>query len=176
MEKVTLNNKEQKRLLVLDEVLAGRMTGQEAADMLGLGLRHTRRLIADYRRLGAAALAHGNMFMVGCTDTGDWYQGDFDGESTEEYNLILFKFGGVNFDHGFYMGRVTFEGTVLGIEGTVELLMQGSSPRPGSLAYWVGTWRITGGTGDLENIHGSGSFESNGLLDIHYEGQVHFDP
>jgi len=28
MEKVTLNNKEQKRLLVLNEVLAGRVTGQ----------------------------------------------------------------------------------------------------------------------------------------------------
>jgi len=60
MEKVTLNNKEQKRLLVMNEVLAGRMTGEEAAEMLGLTLRHTRRLIAAYRRLGAAALAHGN--------------------------------------------------------------------------------------------------------------------
>jgi hypothetical protein len=48
MEKVTLNNKEQKRLLVLNEVLAGRMTGQEAADMLGLSLRHTRRMIAGF--------------------------------------------------------------------------------------------------------------------------------
>ena len=60
MEKVTLNNKEQKRLLVLNEVLAGRMTGQDAAEMLGLSLRHTRRLIAGYRQSGAAALAHGN--------------------------------------------------------------------------------------------------------------------
>ena len=60
MEKVTLNNKEQKRLLVLNEVLAGRMTGQDAAEMLGLSLRHTRRLIAAYRQSGAAALAHGN--------------------------------------------------------------------------------------------------------------------
>jgi len=60
MEKVTLNNKEQKRLLVLNEVLAGRMTGQDAAEMLGISLRHTRRLIAGYRQSGAAALAHGN--------------------------------------------------------------------------------------------------------------------
>jgi len=34
-EKVTLNVKEQNRLLVLNEILAGRMTGQEAAEMLG---------------------------------------------------------------------------------------------------------------------------------------------
>jgi transposase len=59
-EKVTLNVKEQKRLLVLNEILAGRMTGQEAADVLGLSLRHTRRLIAAYRQEGAAVLAHGN--------------------------------------------------------------------------------------------------------------------
>jgi hypothetical protein len=31
MDKVTLNNKELKRLLVLNEVLAGRLTGQERA-------------------------------------------------------------------------------------------------------------------------------------------------
>ena len=60
MKEVTLNNKEQKRLLVLNEVLAGRLTGQEAAEMLGLSLRHTRRVIAAYRQRGAAALAHGN--------------------------------------------------------------------------------------------------------------------
>ena len=59
-KEVTLNNKEQKRLLVLNEVLAGRVTGKEAAEVLGVSLRHTRRLIAAYRQRGAAALAHGN--------------------------------------------------------------------------------------------------------------------
>jgi transposase len=57
---VTFTNKEQKRLLVLNEVVAGRMTGREGAEMLGLTLRHTRRLLAAYRQEGAAALAHGN--------------------------------------------------------------------------------------------------------------------
>jgi hypothetical protein len=38
MEKVTLNNKEQKRLLVLNEVLAGRVSDQEAAEMWDLSL------------------------------------------------------------------------------------------------------------------------------------------
>ena len=59
-KEVNLNNREQKRLLVMNEVLAGRMTGQEAADVLGLTLRHVRRLLAAYRQRGAAALAHGN--------------------------------------------------------------------------------------------------------------------
>ena len=59
-KKVTLNIKEQKRLKVLNEVNAGNMTGQQAADLLGLSLRHVRRLMARYRQQGAAALAHGN--------------------------------------------------------------------------------------------------------------------
>jgi transposase len=60
MDKVTLNNKEQKRLMVLNEVQAGRLTGTAAAALLGLSLRQTRRLLAAYRRNGAAGLAHGN--------------------------------------------------------------------------------------------------------------------
>ena len=60
MDKVTLNNKEQKRLIVLNEVLAGRLTGSAAAELLGLSLRQTRRLLAAYRQAGAAGLVHGN--------------------------------------------------------------------------------------------------------------------
>lgn len=60
MNKVTLNDKEQKRLMVLNEVLAGRLTGSAAAELLGLSLRQTRRLMAGYRRAGAVGLAHGN--------------------------------------------------------------------------------------------------------------------
>jgi len=57
---VTLNQKEQKRLLVMNELLVGRLTGQEAAEVLGVTLRHIRRLLAAYRQEGAGALAHGN--------------------------------------------------------------------------------------------------------------------
>lgn len=60
MDKVTLNEKEQRRLMVLNEVLAGRLSGPAAAELLGLSLRQTRRLLAAYRRAGAAGLAHGN--------------------------------------------------------------------------------------------------------------------
>jgi transposase len=57
---VTLNRKEQKRLIVLNEVIAGHMTGQQAAEMLDLSLQHVRRMLARYRQEGIAALAHGN--------------------------------------------------------------------------------------------------------------------
>ena len=60
METVTLNNKQQKRLLILNEVLAGQMTAEDAAEVLGLSVRQTRRLLAAYRRRGAVALVHGN--------------------------------------------------------------------------------------------------------------------
>jgi transposase len=59
-KEVTLNSKEQKRVLVMNELLAGRLTGQEASEVLGVSLRHIRRLLAAYRREGAIALAHGN--------------------------------------------------------------------------------------------------------------------
>jgi len=59
-EMVTLNRKEQRRLVVLNQVEGGRMGGREASEVSGLSLRHVRRLLAAYRKEGARALAHGN--------------------------------------------------------------------------------------------------------------------
>lgn len=59
-EKVILNRKEQKRLMVLNQVGRGVVTCREASEVLHLSLRHARRLLAAYRKEGAAALAHGN--------------------------------------------------------------------------------------------------------------------
>lgn len=57
---VILNKKEQKRLMVLNQVEKGRMGGGEAAGILDISIRQVRRIIASYRRRGAAGLAHGN--------------------------------------------------------------------------------------------------------------------
>jgi transposase len=57
---VTLNSKEQKRLMVISKVERGEVGGGEAAALLGISLRHFRRIMAGYRREGARALAHGN--------------------------------------------------------------------------------------------------------------------
>jgi transposase len=59
-EVVTLNSKEQKRLLVLNQMTAGRCNGGEAAQVLNLSVRQIRRLTTAYREKGAAGLAHGN--------------------------------------------------------------------------------------------------------------------
>lgn len=47
-ELVTLNSKEQRRLMVLNQVGKGGMVGREAAEVLGISLRQERRLMAVY--------------------------------------------------------------------------------------------------------------------------------
>lgn len=59
-ETLTLNQEEQRRLLVLNEVNAGRLTTSKAAEALGLSVRQVRRILAAYRKEGAEAIAHGN--------------------------------------------------------------------------------------------------------------------
>ena len=60
MENVTLTPKEQTRLQVLNSLLAEHMTLDQAAELMGVSPRHTRRILADYRKNGAASLAHGH--------------------------------------------------------------------------------------------------------------------
>ena len=57
---VTLSGEEQVRSVVLNRVLVGDLTAGGAAGALGLSVRHVRRILAAYRKEGAAALAHGN--------------------------------------------------------------------------------------------------------------------
>ena len=52
--------KEQSRLQVLNSLLAEHMTLDQAATLMGVSTRHTRRLLASYREGGAAAVAHGH--------------------------------------------------------------------------------------------------------------------
>ncbi len=59
-ETITLNTQEQKRVMVLNRLLVGELTAAEAAVLLTLSERQVRRLLAAYRKEGAAALAHGN--------------------------------------------------------------------------------------------------------------------
>ncbi len=60
MRRLTLTEKEQGRLQTLNLVLEGRMGVGEAAHILGLSERHIWRMLAEYRRMGAVALSHGN--------------------------------------------------------------------------------------------------------------------
>ena len=57
---MTLTQREQTRLQVLNSLMADHMTTEQAATLMGVSARHTRRILSAYRRDGAAALAHGN--------------------------------------------------------------------------------------------------------------------
>lgn len=60
-ETITLDARAQQRLYVLNHVLAGGLTAEEAARVLHLSVRQVRRLLVRYRSAeGAAALVHGN--------------------------------------------------------------------------------------------------------------------
>ena len=60
MENVTLNQREQTRLQILNSLLTEHITVDQAATLMGVSTRHVWRLLAAYRKEGAAALAHGN--------------------------------------------------------------------------------------------------------------------
>ena len=55
-----MNQQEQARIQVLNCVLEYQLPIAQAAEIMGVGERHTKRLLAAYRKDGAAALAHGN--------------------------------------------------------------------------------------------------------------------
>src|SRR3989304_6080901 len=60
MKGLMLNQREQRRLQVLNGVLEGTCWIGQAAGLMGVSERHGWRLLAAYRKEGAAALAHGN--------------------------------------------------------------------------------------------------------------------
>jgi len=60
MENVTMNQQEQRRVIVLTQVVSGALTVAGAAERLALSQRQTKRLLAGFRREGVAALVHGN--------------------------------------------------------------------------------------------------------------------
>ena len=60
MENVILNQKEQAKLQVLNNLLAKQMTIEQASVLMGVSTRQTWRILAAYRKEGAAAIAHGH--------------------------------------------------------------------------------------------------------------------
>ena len=62
-----MNQQEQARIQVLNSVLEYQLPIAQAAEIMGVSERHTKRLLAAYRKDGPAALAHGNRGRVGPT-------------------------------------------------------------------------------------------------------------
>lgn len=55
-----VNAQEQRRVIILTQVVSGALTVAGAAERLALSERQTKRLLARFRREGVAALVHGN--------------------------------------------------------------------------------------------------------------------
>ena len=128
-----------------------------------------------------------------CHDTGEYgflksdpdtHHGDFVGESTETYAIVLAGADRGNpdflfepFKWGWYAGIVRFEGTVGDSEpGTMWIRYIGKSP--GSIFVWSGGWRILGGEDGLEGIRGRGTWANLELgsdFTVRLEGEVYFD-
>jgi hypothetical protein len=72
--------------------------------------------------------------------------------------------------------KIAFEtASVLGKSGSLTLEANMGSNRPSDAAWH---WTILGGTGELANLHGHGTWapENPGDVVEFYEGQVHFNP
>jgi len=115
-ETVTLNREEQKRLMVLNQVGEGRVGAGEGAGVLGLSVRHVRRLLARYRKEGAAGLVHGNRGRRPHNKLDDTLRERVTGLATSKY-------GGLNTQHlseilvereGLKLSRSTVRRVLLG--------------------------------------------------------------
>ena len=87
-----MTQQEQARLQVLNSLLAGHMTTEQAATLMGVSTRHTRRILAAYRQEGAAALAHGNRGRRPANATPQALM-------TEALHLARTRYAGVNHTH-----------------------------------------------------------------------------
>ena len=92
MENVTLNQKEQARLQILNGLLSEHMTVDQAAMLMGVSTRHTRRILAAYTEEGAAALAHGHRGRRAPNTTPDSIR-------AEVLSLARTTYSGVNHTH-----------------------------------------------------------------------------
>ncbi len=117
MKGLTLNQKEQARLEILNRVLEGRLRASEAAKILGVSERHTWRMLAAYRQEGVAAIAHGNRGRRPANATAM--------EITQQViELARTRYAGVNYTHlaellqereGIELSRSTVRGILLSV-------------------------------------------------------------
>ncbi|MGE5560151.1 MAG: helix-turn-helix domain-containing protein, partial [Chloroflexota bacterium] len=57
---IFLSSKEARRLDVIERAARNEITAVQAAGLLKLSVRHVKRLKGEYKKIGPAALAHGN--------------------------------------------------------------------------------------------------------------------
>ena len=107
--------KEQSRLQVLNSLAEEQMTLDQAAELMGVTSRHTRRILAAYRESGATALAHGHRGRRPVNATPEALVADV-------AHLARTRYAGVNHTHlaellaereGIHIGRTTLRRVLL---------------------------------------------------------------
>lgn len=108
-----------------------------------------------------------NEFTNSFESEGDW-EGTFRGDFRSPNGQTIHK-------NGVITGRAnfTFEGTVLGREGTVESRFLGHTKADGT---FIGRFTILSGTGELANLRGHGTNVVVGPGEIEGTVLVHFAP
>ncbi len=71
MGTITLSDKQQRRAEILTRLREGRLSVQQASQLLGVGERQVRRQLARYRRQGLGSLVHANTGCVPANKTPD---------------------------------------------------------------------------------------------------------
>ena len=116
METLTLSQREQTRLQILNSLLAEQVTIDQAATLMGVSIRHARRLLAAYRVEGAVALSHGNRGRRSSNATSETTR-------AEVLHLARTRYSGVNHTHlcellkereGIEIGRTTLRRILFG--------------------------------------------------------------
>lgn len=118
----------------------------------------------------------GSFSMLTIEEDSTW-SGTLEGTSDEDGYLFM------NGTHGYWMFRGDIHFTNVTVDGkSGELFMEGTGWRPDATSAWDGPWIITGGTGELANLRGSGRAFGIGYTGdppdepgcVTYEGVVYF--
>ena len=116
-----MTQQEQARLQVLNNLLAGYMTTEQAAILMGVSARHTRRILAAYRDKGAAAIAHGNRGRSPANATPSTL-------AIEAVRLARTRYAGVNHTHLSELLRER-EGMLIQVDGSYHRWLGKDGPQ-----------------------------------------------
>ena len=105
------------------------------------------------------------LFVLG-SEQGIW-TGTFTGTSYDAY--VAMAHSGVSH---LYYGLIEFESVV--VDGREGSLIISFGPGEKVEGQWSGEWEVVSGTGELENLHGKGTWWGPSK-NLDYEGHLHFD-
>ena len=103
------------------------------------------------------------------------FTGTFMGTSDDEFVVVCHEKGPESFMN-YVKITLEFTGEVDGRVGdlTIQALgKQDSTTCDPSEALWFGNWVIIGGTGELSDLHGTGTW-TGPSFDLDYAGKIHF--